>query len=58
MKAEEARLDDGLLAISSLTRALVHEGSFWREVRVVAEAPSTNALVAAESGGETEHSNR
>jgi BirA family transcriptional regulator, biotin operon repressor / biotin---[acetyl-CoA-carboxylase] ligase len=37
------------LRVRSLNRALVRDGSPWREVRVLAELASTNAAVAAEA---------
>jgi BirA family biotin operon repressor/biotin-[acetyl-CoA-carboxylase] ligase len=48
-------LDRPPLRSSSLTRALVREGSLWHEVRVLAQVTSTNAVVAeAASGGMAE----
>src|SRR2546423_13537346 len=40
------------LRVESLTRALVRDGSLWREVRVLTELASTNAAVAAEADSE------
>jgi BirA family biotin operon repressor/biotin-[acetyl-CoA-carboxylase] ligase len=37
------------LRVESLTRALVRDGSLWRELRVLSEVASTNAVVAAEA---------
>jgi BirA family biotin operon repressor/biotin-[acetyl-CoA-carboxylase] ligase len=42
-------LERAPLRSDSLTRALVRDGSTWREVRVLDSAPSTNAVVAAEA---------
>jgi BirA family biotin operon repressor/biotin-[acetyl-CoA-carboxylase] ligase len=42
-------LERAPLRSDSLARALVRDGSMWREVRVLDSAPSTNAVVAAEA---------
>jgi BirA family biotin operon repressor/biotin-[acetyl-CoA-carboxylase] ligase len=42
-------LDRPPLRASSLTRALVRPDSFWREVRILEETPSTNAVLAEEA---------
>jgi BirA family biotin operon repressor/biotin-[acetyl-CoA-carboxylase] ligase len=44
-------LDRPPLRVETLARALVRPGSIWRDVRVLASTPSTNAAVAAESAG-------
>lgn len=47
MGSPYADLDRPPLRAAALTRALIHPGSLWREIRVVPETTSTNADVAA-----------
>jgi BirA family biotin operon repressor/biotin-[acetyl-CoA-carboxylase] ligase len=49
MVSPYADLERPPLRVDTLTRALVHPGSMWRAVRVLDEAESTNAVLAAEA---------